>query len=249
MAQQETQQPQTTLEAITISAGMHEPAPELIGDIVVPEVSSAESMIQMPVSATWAAEPSASEAFTGEQPLPELSVPEKPVPEPAVSSGLVSDGMPASETGLSETVVSEIVGGEASEPAVAEAPTSGVGETAADKNRQAAKPVSQENLAQDEKELAASTAAAWASWRQIRDAVPGSRNETSGSSEDLKDRALAAHALAVAAGAESSPSEVATKAAPDVNSQTVASIVDSLLAELRPRIVEEISRKLATEKK
>jgi two-component system chemotaxis response regulator CheY len=248
MAQQETQQPQTTLEAITISAGMHEPAPELIGDIVVPEVSSAESMIQMPVSATWAAEPSASEAFTGEQPLPELSVPEKPVPEPAVSSGLVSDGMPASETGLSETVVSEIVGGEASEPAVAEAPMSGVGETA-DKNRQAAKPVSQENLAQDEKELAASTAAAWASWRQIRDAVPGSRNETSGSSEDLKDRALAAHALAVAAGAESTPSEVATKAAPDVNSQTVASIVDSLLAELRPRIVEEISRKLATEKK
>ena len=53
----------------------------------------------------------------------------------------------------------------------------------------------------------------------------------------------------MAAGAESSPSEVAMKAAPDVNSQTVASIVDSLLAELRPRIVEEISRKLAAEKK
>ena len=259
-AQEETQQPQTTQEVITISTGIHEPAPAItistgilepapaiIGDVVAADSSSAEPMGEMPAPATLVAEVLASE-----QPLPELSVPEKSAPEPAVSSGLISEGISASEVGLSETVAAEIVGGVASEPAVAETPTSVVAETPASENMQTAKPVSQEqeNVPQeDEKELAATTAAAWASWRQIRDSVPGSKHDASVSSEHLQDRALVANALAVAAGAESSPAEVAMKPAPDVNSQTVASIVDSLLAELRPRIVEEISRKLAAEKK
>jgi hypothetical protein len=61
---------------------------------------------------------------------------------------------------------------------------------------------------------------------------------------------VAANALAVAAGAESNPVEAsATGTSAGVNSQTVASIVDSLLAELRPKIVEEISKKLAADKK
>ncbi len=251
-APEETQVPQTAQEAVTISVGIHEPAPAIIGETVEAELISAEPIIQAPAPATLSAEILASEISPSEQALAEPSVPEKSASEPEGSSDLVSDAMLASEVGFTDTVAAEIGGGVASKAVAAEAPTSLVEETPANENVQAAKPVTQEqeNVPQeDEKELVETTAAAWASWRQIRDSVPGSRNDASVSSEHLQDRALPANALAVAAGAESSPSEVSMKAATDVHSQTVASIVDSLLAELRPRIVEEISRKLAAEKK
>ncbi|MGH9493458.1 MAG: response regulator [Candidatus Sulfotelmatobacter sp.] len=80
--------------------------------------------------------------------------------------------------------------------------------------------------------LSATTAAAWASWRRIRG---------SDTPEDAHDSA----AMAAAAGAEKSP-----EAAMEVNESdpAIASIVDSVLADLRPRIVEEISRKLGKKK-
>ena len=105
----------------------------------------------------------------------------------------------------------------------------------------------------NESEVAATTAAAWASWRQIRDSVPALKTPESAGNvkEEQAPDSVAAAAFAAAAGAETSPSVSAGSAetASGVNSQTVASIVDSLLAELRPKIVEEISRKLAVEKK
>ena len=88
-----------------------------------------------------------------------------------------------------------------------------------------------------ESEIAETTAAAWASWRRIRE----SSDPKSTHSED-NDRADAA--MAVAAGAEKTPE--------DANSGEeggeIASIVDSVLADLRPKIVEEISRKLGKKK-
>jgi CheY-like chemotaxis protein len=76
--------------------------------------------------------------------------------------------------------------------------------------------------------LSASTAAAWANWRRTRESkAPG----------DSPDSA----AMAVAAGAEKSPEEAFADATSD---PAIASIVDSVLADLRPKIVEEISRKL-----
>ncbi|HEY6765064.1 MAG TPA: response regulator [Candidatus Sulfotelmatobacter sp.] len=104
-----------------------------------------------------------------------------------------------------------------------------------------------------EAEVAATTAAAWASWRQIRDSIPKhppAPTTESATEAQQSTPVLPPAAMAVAAGAEASPSDVSTPAAPvaTVDAQTVASIVDSLLAELRPRMVEEISRKLASEK-
>jgi hypothetical protein len=52
--------------------------------------------------------------------------------------------------------------------------------------------------------------------------------------------------MAVAAGAENSPEEA--KAFADDSDPAIASIVDSVLADLRPKIVEEISRKLGKKK-
>jgi hypothetical protein len=91
------------------------------------------------------------------------------------------------------------------------------------------------------------TAAAWASWRKIRE-TRGSKTDNPAEasvkeSEDSipEDRA----AMAVAAGAESKPEEVAGSfdSGPEI-----ASIVDSVLADMRPKIVEEIARKLGKKK-
>ena len=93
-----------------------------------------------------------------------------------------------------------------------------------------------------------STAAAWASWRQIRDnrkdgeAVPAQSKEFEVSEAEPADKA----ARAVAAGAEQIMQEAA--AAPNGDPVDVASIVESVLANLRPKLMEEITRKMAEKK-
>ncbi|MGC1373505.1 MAG: response regulator [Candidatus Sulfotelmatobacter sp.] len=91
-----------------------------------------------------------------------------------------------------------------------------------------------------------STAAAWANWRQIRDAGKAAQDP----SRETETPSLATaemNAAAVAAGAEqgmaraANPEEVA-------HSSDVASIVDSVLADLRPKLMQEISRKMSEKK-
>jgi twitching motility two-component system response regulator PilH len=96
-------------------------------------------------------------------------------------------------------------------------------------------------------ETVKTTAAAWASWRQIRDtrkdgeAAPGQSKEF-----EVSESAPAEAARAVAAGAEQIMQEAA--APPNGDSVDVASIVESVLANLRPKLMEEISRKMAEKK-
>jgi CheY-like chemotaxis protein len=94
-------------------------------------------------------------------------------------------------------------------------------------------------------------AAAWASWRQIRDtqkpSAAGSQKSKQQDDDDDDYPAPVAEpaAMAVAAGAEKTPEETpASSAHPDA----IASIVDSVLADLRPKIVAEISKKLNEKK-
>jgi len=106
-------------------------------------------------------------------------------------------------------------------------------------------------------ETVKSTAAAWASWRQTRDTSKGS--DIPAQSADTQSRELdapksappesapAEAARAVAAGAEQILQEVSA-AAPNEKAPDVASIVDSVLADLRPKLMEEISRKMAQKK-
>jgi hypothetical protein len=101
-------------------------------------------------------------------------------------------------------------------------------------------------MAKKESEIAANTAAAWANWRRIRETDPKAA-APSGAPE--KDEPVASApqdaAMAVAAGAEKAPEEArAVESDPD----DIASIVDSVLADLRPKIVEEISRKMGKKK-
>jgi CheY-like chemotaxis protein len=115
-----------------------------------------------------------------------------------------------------------------------------------------------DDMAKKESEMTEQTAAAWASWRRIRDTGDGKNGsskdrsskdasskenvESKGRNEqDALDQAKAA--MAVAAGAEKAPEEVAAG-----EDSEVSAIVDSVLADLRPKIVEEISRKLGKKK-
>ena len=110
-------------------------------------------------------------------------------------------------------------------------------------------------------EVVKSAAAAWATWRQIRDtskSEEGARAESAeappGESRDL-ETASAANAMSAAAGAEQTAAEAASTPAngsgSDANSDSsdIAGIVDSVLADLRPKLMQEIARKMGKKKK
>ncbi len=100
------------------------------------------------------------------------------------------------------------------------------------------------DMAKKESEIAATTAAAWASWRRIRESdSKGAEHAAEKDSGHASARDEAA--MAVAAGAEKAPEEASDNSE---ISPEIASIVDSVLADLRPKIVEEISRKLNKKK-
>lgn len=102
-------------------------------------------------------------------------------------------------------------------------------------------------------ELAATTAAAWASWRQIRETADSgaSQNPERAKAFEVENPPAGEResaAMAVAADAEKSPEEGSATDSTD-EARNLASLVDSVMAELRPQIVAEISKKLASEKK
>ena len=90
------------------------------------------------------------------------------------------------------------------------------------------------------------TAAAWASWRQIRDsgdAHPGEPSKQE--SEPPAPAAEESSVMAAAAGAEQLLHDAT--ASPETPTD-VASIVDSVLADLRPKLMAEITRKMSEKK-
>jgi twitching motility two-component system response regulator PilH len=129
-----------------------------------------------------------------------------------------------------------------SEPAIAEATTASSSDSApvadAHEHTKESKPDS---------ETVKSTAAAWASWRQVRDTRKDSEVAQSQPKEfEVPEPFPAEIAAAVAAGAEQTLQEAS--AAPKADPADVASIVESVLANLRPKLMEEISRKMAEKK-
>jgi CheY-like chemotaxis protein len=143
----------------------------------------------------------------------------------------------------------------AEESSVAEVPTnelsaSGTPSQQADVNVIPDEPLAggREEMAKKESEVVATTAAAWANWRQIREsgdpkapASEAAKPRYASLVEEKNAEPLDATAMAVAAGAENRPTDAAT---PEGESDDIASIVDSVLAQMRPKIVEEISRKM-----
>ena len=96
--------------------------------------------------------------------------------------------------------------------------------------------------------MAETTAAAWATWRQIRESG-NSRDASPEPAQKENDEGASspqdAAAMAVAAGAEKTP-EPTSAASPEP--ENIANIVDSVLADLRPKLFEEITRKMGKKK-
>jgi len=101
---------------------------------------------------------------------------------------------------------------------------------------------------QEESQTVKSTAAAWANWRQIRDAGetrPGAPESSHPESEESLPVSAETVAMAVAAGAEHAAQDSAPASE---NPADIAGIVDSVLADLRPRLMAEISKKMSEKK-
>ena len=184
-----------------------------------------------------------------EEPEQKQASPQPPIEETVPAPAGVSSTAPEAET-AAPVPVSEVP----AEPPLAEhisAPATKTSEQAESSEHAESSAGGIDDMAKKEREVAASTAAAWASWRRIREtgspkAQPATESpkaaEEAAAPPLEKDEA----AMAVAAGAEKAPVEVAAEA--ESESAEIASIVDSVLADLRPKIVAEISKKLGKKK-
>jgi hypothetical protein len=104
-----------------------------------------------------------------------------------------------------------------------------------------------------DKQREAELAAAWQNWKQIRESIVGSQltaQIADAAATELKDVSAEEPSPV-----ETENADAATEPESDEPSNTagestaIASIVDSVLAELKPRLMEEIAKKMNTEKK
>jgi CheY-like chemotaxis protein len=97
-------------------------------------------------------------------------------------------------------------------------------------------------------------AAAWKNWEQIRERVIGTQTEAI--AESVAEAARASlpatselSAISESPAAESAAAKTESTSAPQLEGEALASIVDTVLAELKPKLMAEIAKKLSTEKK
>lgn len=155
---------------------------------------------------------------------------ERPAPDSVVAQSEAEQSSSASSALQETSVVSE-------SPAPVEQAVSPEPEAAS----LSASPAAHTEKTSKESEIHETTAAAWASWRRIRESGDGrSASDKSGPESDPRDLA----AMAVAAGAEKAPEDSSNSEDPG----EIANIVDSVLADLRPKIVAEISKKMGKKK-
>lgn len=165
-----------------------------------------------------------------------------------------AQGTPATEVGEQVSPVPEITA-DVPPSAIAETPFAGEQtETPASVETSAAERAPEAStLPTDEAnqpEETAARATAWENWQHVRDAVADSTANVAeaaaaaladSTSEELPAKT---EAMAAAAGAGNSGSSSAPE-----NDSTVASIVDSVLAELKPKLMEEIAKKMKKDQK
>ena len=208
------------------------------------EVNAANTNTKEPIATT-----SSSEAATASEPEP---APAEPVAAPSNFAQPEENLAPAPEL---TTPVSDPQTATASAEQIAPEMKSEPAATAATASTDSVISITDTSEPKPDSETLKTTAAAWASWRQIRDTAKSSDGPENGGPENSKPEAASqpsaitadTAALAVAAGAEQALPEPSS-AVPTENPSDVASIVDSVLAGLRPKLMEEITRKMAEKK-
>jgi CheY-like chemotaxis protein len=201
--------------------------------VVLPEA-------QPEVSPALIAEAVASESAT----LPEIAEPEAAaystteIAESAPVSAMASDSQMASDSAMTAPQ---------QEAAFAAAAGAGAGFGAVGNFQAIPEPVVySEGVPSPSPERAAELAAAWAHWRQIRETISG---------PEITSQVAAAAASGFKDIQPQSPpmsppeAEASTTAVAGTDSASIASIVDSVLSQLRPKLVEEIAKKLSEKNK
>jgi len=216
----------TVATAAASPAAESEPAAEVKAEI--PAEAPSETMAAVPVVASEAAAINVEAASAEPKDLP-AEVAEEAAEEPAAAT--FADAVQRDEF--------EIVSAQPSAEPVIEAavPAQAVGTPAVE-----TKEVPPSQAVEGEEDMAKERAKAGKSnWHQIRTGSPAAATQdVVEAAKQAEPVGEAPKAMAAAAAADSAPAAVAAS-----DPSTIASIVDSVLADLRPKIVEEIAKKLA----
>jgi CheY-like chemotaxis protein len=269
--------PQVTPVSQPNTAPQLEPAPQQESAGQIETASQAEPVASQPsqeIEATPAAQAEAApiaSAPVASAPAPEPANPyqiigARPQAEAAAAAANSSENRTAQPAAISATSEPAMQGQEpapnqesaaiassASESVTALSENQPYSETSAprapEQTTQASEYAHSEPQPQLNSETVKSTAAAWASWRQVRDTGKSAESASAQPTEFAIPSASSqdTNARAVAAGAEQILQAVAASDSAH-NPSDVASIVDSVLADLRPKLMEEISRKMAEKK-
>jgi hypothetical protein len=195
----------------------------------------------------------AAAAITGSYVVPFVAeAASAPAPEPEVAPAAVSETASTTEQGV-ETPPSI----ETSATAAVEASSLPSADASSSETSEVSSEPAEPEIDRKDSHAEALRAAAWANWHQIRDSIVGSTSaalaasdqtqpqqpeETASTPQTADASSHESETMAAAASAGSASSTAAEAGA-------IANIVDSVLAELRPKIVEEIARKLGNDKK
>ena len=207
-----------------------------------PEISSIEDPSKVVTAkARWVAE---NVALTAEEAALELEQEMKQA-QPETASAANEINIPNTEIGSAEP--------EATIPSVSQEVAPEPGErngatfAAAASASSSAVTVQQQNPVPEEDSGASHSeaAAAWQNWQHIRDSVmtPQGANAIAESVAAAARSVVAVNAGSVPADAPASDSKPESDVA-SVDSEALASIVDSVLAELKPKLMQEIAKKL-----
>jgi CheY-like chemotaxis protein len=230
--------------------------------------SSSPVAVVEPVEPATAAQETATESAPATESLPPAFAAEASGLESGVSQSAFSEPT-AVETSAAH--VQPPVAVEASAYAAAASAGAGTDRTAPLEALSATNLVSENNataIAHSAPQREAELAAAWQNWKQIRESFvssqPASASADAAAAEaavnsaplndastelDSKQEQTAAPVQSASAEAAAEPeAEEAVSDIPE-ESRAIASIVDNMLAELRPKLVEEIAKKMSSEKK
>ncbi len=240
----EVEAAETTVVAemsVTEAVAATEPVP-------APSVAAESTIAANTVAASVVGESVVAENVVPESRVPENVVAEGAVPESvAAESSPVRTGEPAAPKEEAAFAAAAAAGAGSEHASTLEAVSSA---TVAPEVSETTPVASVEVTPQREAELAA----AWQNWKQIRESFvstqPPAAAAEAPSSEAITPREEAPAPAEAAAEAETEAAEVeATASEAPGESTAIASIVDTMLAELRPKLVEEIAKKMSSEKK
>ena len=208
------------------------------------------AVIEAASPAAPSAEDKTAETKPVEMPAPEVELSPKPTEE-KTSGSIVSTDAPlaASATAVSSEIsqsaepqATDAVAQSKPEAYAAAASMGSSAEAAVTDARSAADNTSSANDAGNKQQLAA----AWEQWQNVRETVLNSPV-----AEQITEVAVATlNGMVPSQSSSDTKADVeAVEATRPSNPTAIASIVDSVLAELKPRLMEEIAKKIANEKK